>query len=295
MTTGRDERDETATADGPTTADGHVAIVGAGPGDPELLTVKARRLLTTADLVLYDRLVGDAILESLPPAVTEYVGKKPDGKHTPQERINRRMVEGARAGKQVVRLKGGDPTVFGRGGEELEYLAEHDVPAEVVPGISATVAAPEVVGIPLTHREHAASLTIVTGHENPEKPESALDWSSLADTVTAGGTLVIVMGVKRLPDNVAALRRNGVPADMPAAMVERATLPEQTVITGTLETITEQAREAGIEPPATTVVGDVVSVREQVAELLGAGESEAEGTIPEPEPQQPADAGVHQS
>ena len=249
---------------------GTVYIVGAGPGDPDLLTFKAHRLLSTCDVVLHDSLVGDGIVDLIPEDVRRvHVGKRAGGERTPQEEINRRLVEEAEAGHTVVRLKGGDPTVFGRGGEEAQYLAAHDVPMEVVPGVTSAVGGPGSVGIPLTHRDCSSSLTIVTGHEDPSKPESALDWESLAGNVDAGGTLVVLMGVGRLPDNVAALREHGLEPETPVAMVERATLSEEEVVTGTLEDIVETARTEGIEPPALTVVGEVVEVRETVKACLG--------------------------
>ena len=249
---------------------GTVYIVGAGPGDPDLLTFKAHRLLSSSDVVFHDALVGDGIVDLIPADVERvHVGKRAGGERTPQAEINRRMVEEAKAGRTVVRLKGGDPTVFGRGGEEAQYLAAHDVPLEVVPGVTSAVGGPGSVGIPLTHRDCSSSLTIVTGHEDPTKPESALDWEALAGNVLAGGTLVILMGVSRLPDNVAALRAHGVSPETPVAMVERATLPEEEVVTATIEDIVETARAEGIEPPALTVVGEVVRVRETLEASLG--------------------------
>lgn len=248
-----------------------VHLVGAGPGDPELLTVKARRLLEAADVILHDALVGSAVVESLPKTATVVdVGKRPGGERTPQSAIHRRMVEESRRGNRVVRLKGGDPCVFGRGGEEAEALAAAGVPFEIVPGISSAVGVPAALGIPLTHREHASNVTVVTGHEDPSKAESALDWRALAGSLRAGGTLVILMGVGRLADNVAELLANGVPKETPAAMIERGTLPEQFAISGTLETIVRDAEETGISPPAVTVVGDVVSVGDAVADFVGA-------------------------
>jgi len=250
---------------------GTVSLVGAGPGDPELLTVKARRLLEEADAVLYDSLVSEAIRE-LPPASVERidVGKRGDGERTTQAAINGLMVRRAAAGDDLVRLKSGDPCVFGRGGEEAEHLAAAGIPVEVVPGITSAVAGPELIGVPATHRDHASSLTVVTGHEDPTKAEDALDWNALAGSVTAGGTLVILMGVGRLPDNMRALRAGGVDPETPVAMVERASQPEEFAVTGTVETITDRAREVGIDPPAVTVVGDVVSVRDRVADALRA-------------------------
>lgn len=245
---------------------GRVALVGAGPGDPALLTVKARRLLDAADVVLHDSLCRPALLETISAGTDVLdVGKKPgpDGDRTTQATINRLMVEEARLGRHVVRLKAGDPTVFARGGEEAEHLAAAGVPFEVVPGVSS-VLTPGRCGLPLTHRDHASSVTVVTGHEDPAKPESALDWGALADLVAAGGTLVILMGVGRLPDNLAALSRQSLPAETPVAMVEKATWAEERTVTGTLDSIEAVAREHDIEPPALTVVGDVVEVRKHV-------------------------------
>jgi uroporphyrin-III C-methyltransferase len=249
---------------------GTVYLVGAGPGDPDLLTVRARRLIDRADVLLYDSLTPPEIVASAPGSTeTIDVGKKPgpDGERTTQTEINRLMVDRACGGDTVVRLKGGDPNVFGRGGEETQHLADREIPFEVVPGVSSVLAT-GVTGIPLTHREHASSLTVVTGHEDPEKAESALDWSAIADTVSAGGTLVVLMGVRRLPDYAAALQARGVAPETPVAMVQKATWDEERTATGTLETIVDARDEAGIEPPAITVVGDVVSVREEVAAWL---------------------------
>jgi uroporphyrin-III C-methyltransferase len=262
------------------TPTGTVYLVGAGPGDPDLLTVKARRLLDEADVVLHDSLVGDGVVESIPDGTrTENVGKRADGERTPQAEINERLVQEASAGRDVVRLKGGDPCVFARGGEEAEHLARHGVPFEVVPGITSAVAAPGVAGIPPTHRDHASTLAVVTGHEDPTKADSALDWDALSSLVTAGGTLVILMGVGRLPDSAAALRAAGAAPETPVAMVERATLPDERVVTGTLDTIVDRADEAGIEPPAVTVVGDVVGVRETVAHCLGGSDALADAPL----------------
>lgn len=251
--------------------EGFVSIVGAGPGDPDLLTVKAVRRLNAADLVLHDRLVGDGVIESIPIATdVQNVGKGPDGSGVNQAEINRRMVRAAEKGQTVVRLKGGDPGVFGRGGEEAEYLAAHSIPFELVPGVTSAIAAPAATGIPLTHREHASAVAVVTGHEDPTKSESALDWDALAQTVTAGGTLVILMGVTHLAGNVRQLLDGGVPPETPAAMIERATLEDEVVIKSSLETITSEAQEVEIQPPATTVIGDVIEVGHAVDRWLNA-------------------------
>jgi uroporphyrin-III C-methyltransferase len=244
---------------------GTVYLVGSGPGDPDLLTVKARRLLEEADRVLHDALPGPEIVDLIPEDGREDVGKRAGGERTPQSEINERLVEYARAGETVVRLKGGDPFVFGRGGEEAEYLAAREVPFEVVPGVTAATAAPAAAGIPVTHREHASSVSFVTGHEDPTKAESAIDWAALAET---GGTIVVLMGVGRLPDYTAALLEAGMDPDTPVALVERGTRPGQQVAAGTLETIVAARDEAGIEPPAVTVVGDVAETRERVVAFL---------------------------
>lgn len=255
---------------------GKVYLVGAGPGDSELLTVKAKRLIENSDVIFHDSLVGDGVLDWTAESVEVYnVGKKPGGERTPQDEINRMMATQATNGKQVVRLKGGDPNVFRRGGEEAEYLASAGVVFEIVPGVSSAVAAPGVAGIPVTHREHSSSFTVVTGHEDPTKDKSALDWDSLASNVETGGTLVILMGVRQLPDNVAALLKNGVDQDTPTAIVQKATWNDEFTVTGTLNNITEKARYAGVDPPAVTVVGDVVEVRGNITDCLGGTASSA--------------------
>ncbi|WP_226482281.1 uroporphyrinogen-III C-methyltransferase [Natrinema amylolyticum] len=244
---------------------GTVYLVGSGPGDPELLTVKAKRLLEAADVVLHDKLPGPEIIEMLPEDRREDVGKRAGGERTPQSEINERLVELAREGKSVVRLKGGDSFVFGRGGEEAEYLAAREVPFEVVPAVTSAIAAPAVAGIPVTHRDHASSVSFVTGHEDPTKEESAVDWDALAAT---GGTIVVLMGVGRLPDYTKALLEAGMAPETPVALVERGTWPGQQVATGTLETIVEARDEEDISPPAVTVIGDVAGTRESVVDFL---------------------------
>ncbi|WP_306054934.1 uroporphyrinogen-III C-methyltransferase [Natronococcus wangiae] len=244
---------------------GTVYLVGSGPGDPDLLTVKAKRLLETADVVLHDKLPGPEIIETLPEDRREDVGKRAGGERTPQSEINERLVELAREGKSVVRLKGGDSFVFGRGGEEAEYLAAREVPFEVVPAVTSAIAAPAVAGIPVTHRDHASSVSFVTGHEDPTKEESAVDWEALAAT---GGTIVVLMGVGRLPDYTEALLEAGMAPETPVALVERGTWPGQQVATSTLETIVDARDEEGIEPPAVTVIGEVAGTRERVLEFL---------------------------
>ena len=262
-----DERDATRDRDGDgiDRDGGFVSLVGSGPGDPELLTVKARRLLDEADVVLHDKLPGPEILGSIPEDRREDVGKRAGGERTSQEYTNDRLVELAAAGEHVVRLKGGDPFVFGRGGEEAEHLAAHAVPFEVVPGITSPIAAPGVAGIPVTHRDHASSVSFVTGHEDPTKDESAVDWDALAAT---GGTIVVLMGVGKLPLYTAELLDAGMDPATPVALVERGTWPDMRVATGTLAGIVDVRDEAGIEPPAITVIGEVAGTRDRVVEFL---------------------------
>jgi uroporphyrin-III C-methyltransferase len=246
---------------------GTVYLVGAGPGDPDLLTVRARRLLDSTDVVAHDSLVHDDLLASIPESARLLdVGKRPgpDGQRTTQAEIHDRLIETASEPASVVRLKCGDPTVFARGGEEVEALAAAGIDCEIVPGVTSAIAAPAVAGIPVTHREHASALTVVTGHEDPTKPESALDWEALARTVDAGGTLSILMGVGKLADNMAALDAAGLDPETPVAMIERATYDDETVVTGTVGTITDRAEQADISPPAVTLVGEVVEVREAI-------------------------------
>ena len=244
---------------------GMVYLVGSGPGDPGLLTVRAREVIDDADVVLHDKLPGPEILESIPEAKREDVGKRAGGEWTPQEYTNRRLVELAREGKTVARLKGGDPFVFGRGGEEAEHLADNDIAFEVVPGVTSAIGGVGVAGIPVTHRDHASSVSFVTGHEDPTKDESAVDWNALAAT---GGTLVVLMGVGKLPDYSQALLDAGMDPETPLALVERATWPDMRVATGTLGAAEATRDEAGIEPPAVTVIGEVAASHDRLREFL---------------------------
>jgi uroporphyrinogen III methyltransferase/synthase len=242
---------------------GIVYLVGAGPGDPRLATVRAVELISSADVILYDRLVPARLLDGAhEDAELVYVGKEPGKPTLVQEEINRLLVAHGSAGRRVVRLKGGDPFVFGRGGEEAEALAEAGVRFEVVPGVTAGVAAPAYVGIPVTHRDEASAVAFVTAHEDPGKPESAIDWAALA---AFPGTLVFYMGVRALPDVVAALRENGRSADEPAAVVERGTQPGQRSVTGSLAQIADLAAEAEIKPPAVPIVGPAAALHERRA------------------------------
>ncbi|HEX6964943.1 MAG TPA: uroporphyrinogen-III C-methyltransferase, partial [Gemmatimonadaceae bacterium] len=249
------------------TTTGTVFLVGAGPGDPGLLTVRARELLTTCDAVVYDALVNPSILTSIGRAddasiELHFVGKRGGERSARQDDINALLVRLAREGKRVVRLKGGDPYVFGRGSEEAQLLAREGIAFEVVPGVTAGVAAPAYAGIPVTHRGVATSVTFVTGHEDPTKEETGTDWAALA---RAGGTIVLYMGVKRLPDIVAALTDGGLSSETPAAVIEWGTYPRQRAVTATLATVVACAQAAGIGAPSITVIGDVVRLREEIA------------------------------
>ncbi len=244
-------------------AQGIVYLVGAGPGDPELITVRGLKCLQRADVVVYDRLANRSLLDHAPAdAELIDVGKEADHHAMPQEKINRLLVAKARAGKVVVRLKGGDPFVFGRGGEEALALAEASVPFEVVPGVTSAIAVPASAGIPVTHRGLAANVAILTGHQAATDANAEAAWERLA--AATDGTLVFLMGVGNLPNIVAALRRSGRPADTPVAVIANGTCPEQQTVTGTLANIAERAAGV-IRPPAVIVVGAVVTLAERLA------------------------------
>ena len=242
-----------------------VYLVGAGPGDPGLMTARSLELIAAADAIFHDRLIPPGALDGArSDAELVYVGKAPGKPSVPQEEIGERLVEAARAGKSVVRLKGGDPFVFGRGGEEGEALRDAGVAFEIVPGVTAGVAASAYAGIPVTHRDDASAVAFVTGHEDPEKAETALDWEALA---RFPGTLVFYMGVKRLRDNAAALIAAGRDAEEPAAAVERGTMQGQRTVVATLGTLADAVEREGVGAPALIVVGQVVSRREALAWL----------------------------
>jgi uroporphyrinogen III methyltransferase/synthase len=238
---------------------GSVALVGAGPGDAGLITVRGLALLRGADVVVYDRLGAGALIRfARPGAKMIYVGKQPKQHTKTQAQITQILVREARAGRSVVRLKGGDPFVFGRGGEEAEALTAAGIPFEVVPGITSAIAGPAAAGIPVTHRDVAASVAIATAHEAPGKAGSRLDWDALA----AADTVVLLMGVERLAGVARALIDAGKPDNTPAAVIQDATLPTMRTVTAPLSRIADAAAHAGIRPPAITVVGDVVQLRD---------------------------------
>jgi uroporphyrinogen III methyltransferase/synthase len=239
---------------------GIVYLVGAGPGDPGLMTVKGLRCIEQADVLVYDYLAANTFLShARPDCECIYVGKK-GGDHTlSQDGINQLITAKAKAGLIVTRLKGGDPFIFGRGGEEAEILVQAHIPFEVVPGVTSAIAAPAYAGIPLTHRQYTSTLAFVTGHEDPAKDESSIDWGALARGM---GTLVFFMGVKNLPHIVQRLRQNGRPEETPVAVVRWGTTPRHKTVTGTLADIVTIVQQAGIQAPALIVVGEVVTLRE---------------------------------
>jgi len=245
----------------PLPEEGIVSLVGAGPGDPDLLTLRALRVLQRADAVLYDHLVAPALVGmARPEAERIYVGKEQDNHALGQDEINALMVRLARQGRRVVRLKGGDPFIFGRGGEEIEALAGQGIAFEVVPGVTAAAGAAAYAGIPLTHRDYAQTCVLATGHL--KDGSARLDWAALA---RPHQTVVIYMGVSGLAQICGGLIEHGLASDLPAALVEKATWPGQRVVEGTLATLPAAAAAAGVKPPALLIVGEVVRLRERLA------------------------------
>ncbi len=244
------------------TNNGKVYLIGAGPGDPGLLTIKAMECIKQADVVVYDYLAAPVLLQyAAPTAEIIYVGKK-GGDHTlTQDKISQLLADKGKEGNIVARLKGGDPFIFGRGGEEAEVLIDQGVDFEIVPGVTSAIAAPAYAGIPLTHREHASSVSLITGHEDPLKQESSIKWDALAKSES---TLVFLMGVKNLPNITENLISNGKAPNTPVALVRWGTTALQETVTGTLETIVEEVKKAKLKPPAVIVVGSVVTLREKM-------------------------------
>jgi len=242
---------------------GKVYLIGAGPGDPGLLTIKARQILARADVIVYDRLIARRILQELPKQIVKiYVGKRSGSNSIPgQDAIPRILATNAKKGKLVVRLKGGDPFLFGRGGEEIQKLREEGIDFEVVPGITSALAVPAYAGIPVTHRMYASSLAIVTGHEDPGKSKK-VDWKKLA---TAVDTIVILMGVSNLQSILQSLVDGGRSTQTPVAIVERGTTKRQRISARTIQTMTEQAVKRRIQSPAVIIIGDVVNLQKELS------------------------------
>lgn len=251
---------EQASDDGRIALRGEVYLVGAGPGDPDLLTFRALRLMQKADVVLYDNLVDARIVEmARREAERIYVGKRRGDHALQQEEIGDLLVRLAREGKRVLRLKGGDPFVFGRGGEEIEKLAEHRIPFQVCPGVTAAIGCSAYAGIPLTHRDHAQSVVFVTAHGRNGPLD--LDWSALAKP---GQTAAVYMGLSRIEQLMSDFEKHGADPDTPAAIVDNGTRPNQRVVTGTVRTLAEKARAANLKGPTIVIVGSVVALRDRL-------------------------------
>ncbi|RJR30027.1 MAG: uroporphyrinogen-III C-methyltransferase [Desulfobacteraceae bacterium] len=245
------------------TKQGKVYLVGAGPGDPGLLTLRAKECIEKAEVVVYDNLANRVFLKYAPKGAELIYAGKQGGRHTmTQDEINRVIVDRAAQGRVVVRLKGGDPFIFGRGGEEAQELAQAGIAFEIVPGVTSAIAVPAYAGVPLTHRDFTPTVAFITGHEDPGKGESGIAWDRIS---TGAGTLVFLMGMGNIDGIAENLIRNGRPADTPVAVIQKGTVAEQKTVTGTLKEIGAVAKEQGMKPPAIIVVGGVVALREQLA------------------------------
>ena len=244
-------------------SEGKVSLVGAGPGDPELLTLKAHRLIREADAIVYDYLVRPALFKAARPnAERIFVGKKGGGFCCPQRDIEGTLIRLAREGKKVVRLKGGDPFIFGRGGEEAEALAAAGIPFEIVPGVTSALAAAAYAGVPLTHREHASAVVFLTGHEDPNKPDAAIHWE---DYGCLGATLCVYMGMKNLETMTRRLQAGGLPPETPAAVIQSATTNEHRQLVSTVDRIALESEHAGFGAPAIVVIGAVAALSGKLA------------------------------
>jgi uroporphyrin-III C-methyltransferase len=241
---------------------GKVYICGAGPGSPDLITKKCWDLLKQCDIILYDRLVGEEILKLIPKSTPKiYVGRSSGDPTTNQMKTNKIMLQHALEGKKVLRLKGGDPFIFGRGGEEAEFLSENAINFEIVPGISSAIGSAIYSGIPLTHRKFSSSVAIVTGHEDPTKQEKSVLWDKLANAVD---TIVILMGIERVESIIKILINYGLSKDTKIAVIQNGTLKDQKVIVGNFSNIRKKMDEAFIKPPAVIIIGEVVSLSDKI-------------------------------
>ena len=237
---------------------GKVYLVGAGPGDSKLLTLYAAELIKTVDVVLYDRLVNPDIIDMIPDTTEKfYVGRSVGDDTTHQDDTNHTMLKHANSGKSVLRLKGGDPIIFGRGGEEAEYLKDNDIPFEIIPGITSGIGAATYSGIPLTHRKYASSVVFVTGHEDPNKGAEAVKWKNLANSVD---TIVIMMGLSRIANICSNLAQGGLPMDTPVAVIQDGTTINHKMITGTINDIATKCVESKFKAPCIIIVGKVVNL-----------------------------------
>ncbi|MGE5398654.1 MAG: uroporphyrinogen-III C-methyltransferase [Chitinophagales bacterium] len=242
--------------------EGRVILVGCGPGDPGLLTINGQEAIRHADVLIYDRLVNKRVLADMKPgSKIIYVGKESSHHTMPQEGINQVMVDMARQGNNVVRLKGGDPFVFGRGGEEAQFLKENGIDFEIIPGVTSAIGAPAYAGIPVTHRDYTSTLSIITGHEKPGKNQTSIPWERIANS---GGTLVFLMGMENLSFITERLMAEGCSKDTPVALIRWGTLPQQAVLTGNISDIVERVKEVNFQPPAVIVIGVVVNLREEL-------------------------------
>ncbi|MDH7507780.1 MAG: uroporphyrinogen-III C-methyltransferase [Methanomassiliicoccales archaeon] len=244
---------------------GEVFLVGAGPGDPGLITVKGKAVIEKADVIVHDFLIPKELL-SFAKKGTEIIDvSKRGGEHLVEQKvINEILLEKAKEGKTVVRLKGGDPFLFGRGGEEAEFLKRHGIDVHVIPGVTSAIAVPALAGIPVTHRDYSSAFTVVTGHESAEKEKEVLNWDALS---SIGGTIVILMGVSAMERNIERLLAGGLDPETPVAVIERGATAEERVVTGSLSKISEICRRESIRPPALIVIGHVVSLRNILGDL----------------------------
>ena len=250
------------TATTTTKATGRVYLVGAGPGDIGLLTLRAAELIRQADVVLYDRLIDESILEMIPEGIERvYVGRAVGDDTAHQEGTNEMMKRYAREGRSVVRLKGGDPVIFGRGGEEAQFLREHDIPYEIIPGITSGVGSATYSGIPLTHRSHSSSVAFVTGHEDPSKGAEAVRWEHLAVSVD---TIVVMMGLSRIRAICGRLAAGGMDPGTPVAVIQDGTTARHRMVTGTISDIADIVEEGRIRPPANIIIGKVVDLHREL-------------------------------